>query len=103
MSGTLNASSSLEEVAGAYLTNASYDLSGGTIAQCEAFIQALRHLKMRRPRFVTLDGNQVTFDHTSLSAELTKAEHWLATNRAASSANGGGTAAVRTYDMGGIR
>jgi hypothetical protein len=97
----ITSTSTLDEIAAAYLDSAGYDLPGGSVAMCEDFVVACRALQLKRPVSVTVDGNPVTFDYRAMADQLRHALSWLAANRVPSGA--GGIAGVRTYDMSGVR
>lgn len=86
----------LDEIVAIAEESVDYDLTNDR-DKCIALIGALRKLRIRRPKSVTVDGNPVSFE--DLMQILRDAESWLAANPASGSA-GGSTA---YYDMSDLR
>ena len=79
--------------------NIDYDIEG-SVAKCKLLIAALRKIVLRRPKFVTVGGNQVTFE--TMMDMLRDAESWLAANAGPTT---GSTSSGQSqyYDMRDIR
>jgi hypothetical protein len=95
----ITSASPIEDIAREYITCASFDLTGGSVAMAERFVIACRALQLRRPTSVTVDNNPVAFDHAAINRELNRALTWIASRKAATSGGSG----ARTYDMSGVR
>lgn len=71
-------------------------------ALCVRFIQAVRGLMIFRPRFVTIDGNQVTFE--VIREMYRDAQVWLAANPVGVDPNrNGGSGSTAYYGTNNIR
>ena len=64
-------------------------------AKCRSHIAALRRLVLRRPKSVSIDGSQVSFE--IIREMLVRAEHWLQTNDDSDSSLN--ESQNRSYDM----
>lgn len=89
---------SLEELVEQAENNLDYDLEG-SVAKVKLCIIALRRIKLKRPREVTIGGNPVKFE--DLMTMLEKAEAWWAAN--ASTDDGATSSQSQYYDLSDIR
>lgn len=96
----ITSASSLDEIAAAYVNNAGYDLSGGSVAMAEEFVIACRALQVRRPTSVSVDGNPVSFDYRAIPDQMNRALQWISANK--TQANGSSSTA-KIYNMSGVR
>lgn len=85
----------LDEIVSVAESAVDYDLTNDR-DKCITLIGALRKLRIRRPRSVTVEGNPVSFE--DLMRMLTDAEHWLA-NHPAPGTNGGSTTYYDTTNI----
>jgi hypothetical protein len=80
--------------------NLDYDLDN-SVTKAKACIAALRQVKLRRPRSVTVGGNPVSFEE--LASLLERAENWLAANWSATGSGSAGSSSSNYYDLSNVR
>jgi hypothetical protein len=90
----------LEELTEQAEENLDYDLVG-SVAKAKLCIAALRKIKLRRPRTVTVSGNPVAFE--DLMQMLERAEAWYAANAASDPSAASGSSQSMYYDLSNIR
>lgn len=93
---TLSSASTDQQVWDSFDDNASFE-EDSSATKAAAFVTACRILLRRRPQSTSVDGTTVSFDPGAISAELMRAQKWLASNRS----NGAG--GVRFLDFSGVR
>ena len=111
---SITSSTSTEDIYEIYVANQNYDLDRD-VSACRNFIRAARALHAQivkgKASFVTIDGNQVTFDSKMIERQIAAAiEFWRINDTSAASSGAGAAGAVvgraagsRVYDMREIR
>jgi hypothetical protein len=89
----------LEELVEQAETNLDYDLEG-SVAKAKLCIAALRRIKLKRPRTVTISGNPIAFD--DLMQLLDQAEAWYAANKTSADGTSGSSQSMY-YDLSDVR
>lgn len=90
----------IEELIETACDNLDYDLAN-SVEKCKACVAALRQIKLRRPRNVSVGGNPVSFEE--LASLLERAENWLAANWSATGSGGAGSPSSSYYDLSRVR
>ncbi len=95
---TLDSTSTEDEIAAAYMDNASYR-EDGDVAKAKAYITACEFMSMRGVSVIDRDGKRMEFDQRVIESQMQRAERFIAARR--SVANGG--FGIRQFTFGEFR